>query len=96
MLCLLIVDVQVSFIPASYMVSEGGARNLTVVLSAIAETPVELLLSTSGISASGIELYTHANLSQSQCICIAHHHSLGYHTGHSIALSPGYPSSADA
>ena len=53
MLCLLIVDVQVSFIPASYMVSEGAARDLAVVLSAIAETPVELLLSTSGISASG-------------------------------------------
>ena len=46
--------VQVSFDPESYMVSEGNQRELRVIILGEYGVPVELLLSTTGLTATGI------------------------------------------
>ena len=43
-----------AFSPATYMVSEGDSRDLIIVLTGISAVPIEILLSTTGITASGI------------------------------------------
>ena len=43
-----------SFDPESYMVSEGNQRELRVIILGV---PVELLLSTTGLTATGISTY---------------------------------------
>ena len=50
------LGVSVSFMPNSYMVTEGNERELRVVLSGDYDIPVEVLLSTTGISATGTHI----------------------------------------
>lgn len=50
------LGVQVAFNPVSYMVSEGNTRDLRIVLSGNSEVPVEVLLSTTGMSATGKQM----------------------------------------
>ena len=63
-----------AFDPAEYMVTEGNQRNLRVVVQGSYAIPVEVLLSTGGITARGI--YTaFTNFSRSVlrkvfCICV--------------------------
>ena len=45
--------VDVGFDPETYMVTEGNQRDLRVVVSGSYDIPVEVLLSTTGLSATG-------------------------------------------
>ena len=45
-----------AFDPAEYMVTEGNQRNLRVVVQGSYAIPVEVLLSTGGITARGTQL----------------------------------------
>ena len=53
---LFMAGVEVGFEPATYMVSEGGTRDLRVVVRGSFDVPIEVRLSTTGISATGIIL----------------------------------------
>ena len=47
--------IQIGFDPASYNVAEGSSTELVVQLTGDIEIPVQVFLSTSGLSATGIE-----------------------------------------